>query len=82
MRETGEALICAAQQVLALENAGHLGCGGDMEEFAQAVCMSMGVWGYCNLALLAEDRRTLFLQLVSHLVLLCSLWSTAKLPGV
>ena len=65
MRETGEAFIQAAEWVLLPANAAQLGFGGDLEEYAQFLCTSAGIWGVSHLHNLAEDRRNTFLHLVS-----------------
>lgn len=67
MVETGEALMRAAEQVLAPQNAGELGFGGELEEFAQLACVCMGLWGYAHLRMLTAERRLHFLQLVGPL---------------
>lgn len=65
--ETGEGLVGAAEQCLAPENAGKLGLGGELEEYAQHVCVSMGIWGYHHLSSFEHERRMHFLQLVEAL---------------
>lgn len=65
MREAGEAFIQAAEWVLSPANGSELGFGGDLEEYAQFVCTAAGIWGVNHLQTLAEDRRNVFLHLVS-----------------
>lgn len=65
MRETGEALIQAAEWVLQPSNASELGFGGDLEEYAQFVCISASTWGGMHANSLPSERRNTFLQLVS-----------------
>ena len=68
MRETGEAFIQAAEWVLLPANASQLGFGGDLEEYAQFVCTSAGIWGVNHLQTLPEDRRNTFLHLVGPII--------------
>lgn len=68
MREAGEAFIQAAEWVLLPANAVELGFGGGLEEYSQFVCTSAGIWGVNHLQTLSEDRRNVFLHLVSFLL--------------
>ena len=67
MCETGEALVGAAEWVLAPSNSPELGFGGDLEEYAQYLCASMGIWGCFHSNTLPVERRNVFLHLVSLL---------------
>lgn len=64
MRETGEALLRAAEWVLTPSNSTKLGFGEELEEYAQYVCGSMGLWGCIHTNTLPVDRRNVFLHLV------------------
>jgi hypothetical protein len=64
MCETGEALIHASEFLLAPQNSPELGFGGLLEEYAQYVCQSMGMWGYNHYNTLPEPRKPHYLNLV------------------
>ena len=56
--------MMAAETVLAPQTAAQLGHGGALEDFAQYVCTTLGMWGSYHLGCLPPDRKARFLQLV------------------
>lgn len=65
MKETGEAYVRALEWLLTSPNIAEAGFGGDLEDFAQYLCSSAGLWAQSHLAALPESQRSGFLQLVS-----------------
>lgn len=65
MAETGQALLAAAGQLLAPENAAQLDFEGDADEFGQYLCETMAAYGASHLHCIGgSDERILFLQQV------------------
>ena len=64
MATAGEALMHAAGQLLATENARQLDNDGDADEFGQYLCETMAGFGTSHLHTLAPDKKILFLQQV------------------
>lgn len=64
MATAGEALMHAAGQLLAPENARQLDYDGDADEFGQYLCETMAGFGTSHLHTLAPDKKILFLQQV------------------